>query len=756
MSRRRDRNRGGERERPISSVIYCLRPPPPESEPIRKNFSDRSLSRRERNPHQSPPTSDLSLEPLNETPPRSNRRRRSSSPSPSKTSGWSDLSHQPNSELWCDRFKPSDPSELTIHPKKLDLIKSWLKDALTGSNSVSRYRRLIVLSGPAGCGKSTTIRTLAHSITHSRSELEHSDKLPLHPKLGGSSVGYEILEWRNGEGGDLDYSRVNEFSLWLARASFGSTLLFNDENGGSSINDRPENNRPRLLLVDELPNLYHSETLESFCGALRNHLNNPRPSTPPLALIISESSLTRGSEGADDALSGAYSGSFNTINPSEQSGLNVRNVLPVDVLNHPACFHLKLNPINNTIMKRMVNRLVDQEISGWKGSKLKLKRLSPGAIERILMASMGDVRSVLNNLQLVYETSGSDESVETGGSKQTEKKRKKKADVISLNAISSIGFRDESLIIFHCLGKVLYNKRWGDDLIEDRKDKRDRGSSPDRLPDYLKDFERRQLKTDIEGLYSEMTAPIDHFVIFLHQNYVNFVDIIEESENVLEYLSNSDLFEGVFDQRWSLKSLRSLYQFHVAVRGMMLCLPSPVKRKSQKLLGGEYFERRKDQSKKFRELEDFKGRLKVEPVKGSSRFRGEVVKDEDLSPALNFLTFDKLAVEVLPYLSMIDKSKSFKGEFESIVNQIGSIDSLKSKNSNFKTRGLELSPSGGDFYAEVEEGEEGGERISQEDKSWRSKNIALDQDSSEGNLDEDGSEKNWFEEEDGGDDIEDF
>ncbi|KAI8451812.1 Rad17 cell cycle checkpoint protein-domain-containing protein, partial [Phakopsora pachyrhizi] len=602
---------------------------------------------------------------------------------------------EPNSELWCDRFKPSDPSELTIHPKKLDLIKSWLKDALTGSNSVSRYRRLIVLSGPAGCGKSTTIRTLAHSITHSRSELEHSDKVPLHPKLGGSSVGYEILEWRNGEGGDLDYSRVNEFSLWLARASFGSTLLLNDENGGSSINDRPENNRPRLLLVDELPNLYHSETLESFCGALRNHLNNPRPSTPPLALIISESSLTRGSEGADDALSGAYSGSFNTINPSEQSGLNVRNVLPVDVLNHPACFHLKLNPINNTIMKRMVNRLVDQEISGWKGSKLKLKRLSPGAIERILMASMGDVRSVLNNLQLVYETSGSDESVETGGSKQTEKKRKKKADVISLNAISSIGFRDESLIIFHCLGKVLYNKRWGDDLIEDRKDKRDRGSSPDRLPDYLKDFERRQLKTDIEGLYSEMTAPIDHFVIFLHQNYVNFVDIIEESENVLEYLSNSDLFEG-----WSLKSLRSLYQFHVAVRGMMLCLPSPVKRKSQKLLGGEYFERRKDQSKKFRELEDFKGRLKVEPVKGSSRFRGEVVKDEDLSPAcsvsltffffffffalggkvvffkkkatlliyllfifsVNFLTFDKLAVEVLPYLSMIDKSKSFKGK----------------------------------------------------------------------------------------------
>ncbi|KAI9629849.1 hypothetical protein KEM48_012482 [Puccinia striiformis f. sp. tritici PST-130] len=216
-----------------------------------------------------------------------------------------------------------------------------------------------------------------------------------------------------------------------------------------------------VLLVDDLPNLSHGETGRIFTNAIRQHLNTPRLSTPPLVVIISDTSITPGSNGFEESLSGRSGGFSN----GEDRGTNVHTLLPPDILNHP-------QPACQT-----------PSIVG----KPK-KNLLPSA---------------LSSRQL-------------------------------------LGSRDESSVIFHSLGKILYNKRWGDDAKEDAKDKRIRAPEPDPLPAFWSIYSRRQRKTDMDRLYSDLSVSVEQFIVYLHQNYPPFTDSIDEASFFLEYLSLSD------------------------------------------------------------------------------------------------------------------------------------------------------------------------------------------------------------------------
>jgi hypothetical protein len=112
-----------------------------------------------------------------------------------------------NGMLWSDKFTPSDPSQLAVHPKKLAVIHAWLNDALHGGSHTRKYRRLLILAGPAGCGKSTIIHTLAQpalqtpapgpsaATSINRSSNSTNSKTVSAPSIEG--IGYEILEWKN-------------------------------------------------------------------------------------------------------------------------------------------------------------------------------------------------------------------------------------------------------------------------------------------------------------------------------------------------------------------------------------------------------------------------------------------------------------------------------------------------------------------------------------------------------------------------------
>lgn len=66
-----------------------------------------------------------------------------------------------HSMLWVDRNESISKSDLAIHKKKVEQVEGWLRDALEGKPTIQKYRRILVLHGPAGAGKSTLIRSLS-------------------------------------------------------------------------------------------------------------------------------------------------------------------------------------------------------------------------------------------------------------------------------------------------------------------------------------------------------------------------------------------------------------------------------------------------------------------------------------------------------------------------------------------------------------------------------------------------------------------
>lgn len=53
-------------------------------------------------------------------------------------------------------FDPVSPEDLAVHIKKVQEVEEWLKAACIHNRS-----DMLLLTGPVGCGKTTTIHTIA-------------------------------------------------------------------------------------------------------------------------------------------------------------------------------------------------------------------------------------------------------------------------------------------------------------------------------------------------------------------------------------------------------------------------------------------------------------------------------------------------------------------------------------------------------------------------------------------------------------------
>jgi Tfp pilus assembly pilus retraction ATPase PilT len=90
-----------------------------------------------------------------------------------------------DNQLWVDKYAPQSLQDLAVHKRKVDDVRRWLVDAFdekgpskhrvspsicfpvfetSTRRSCDNVQRLLIFTGPAGSGKTTTLRVLAREM----------------------------------------------------------------------------------------------------------------------------------------------------------------------------------------------------------------------------------------------------------------------------------------------------------------------------------------------------------------------------------------------------------------------------------------------------------------------------------------------------------------------------------------------------------------------------------------------------------------
>ncbi|KAL8712417.1 MAG: hypothetical protein Q9220_003265 [cf. Caloplaca sp. 1 TL-2023] len=466
---------------------------------------------------------------------------------------------------WAERYGPNSIEELAVHKKKVADVREWLHNALQGNSG----KRVLVLRGPAGVGKTSTISFLAQAM------------------------GFDVLEWANPTVADLSsdnyLSTSALFDDFLRRGGKFSSLEVGDseDRDGPVIRPLPVQDAAaapkKIILVEELPNTFSSSStaVQTFRSVILRYLASPLPSnTPltsstidhrvsamPLVMVITETQVSN--------------------NISFGDSLTAHRLLGADILNHRNADVIEFNPVAPTFINKALT-LVLQKATKHYGP---LMVPSPPALKRL--GDFGDIRSAIGSLEFLY-LKGHDRRAKNK-SPTGKSKRRSKAATFSTNieepSIELISQRESSLGLFHAVGKVVYNKREGPTAKDETSIME---PATQQLRSHLPQHVR--LKTPdvaVDSLIDETGTDAQTFVAALHENYVpscNGQDFLDTLNSCIEFLSDSDILvsdhagrsRGTASNFRGSTSSDSVKQeeiaFHVAVRGLLFSLPCPVVR----------------------------------------------------------------------------------------------------------------------------------------------------------------------------------
>ena len=459
-----------------------------------------------------------------------------------------DQTHRP----WSDRYGPTNLDELAVHKRKVADVQKWLTDVLSGLDD----RRLLILKGPAGSGKSTTVSLLSKSL------------------------GVPIIPWNNptaAEPGPAS-SVAAQFSEFLNRSGQYGSLDFD----GPTSKEMTSTNR--ILVVEEFPtNMARSSAaIDSFRSVILQYVATSAPALPaafkqstldthpPVIMIITETLLTSNTAATDS--------------------FTAHRLLGPEISNHPLVTITEFNPVAPTFVTKALDLVTKKEARDSK------RRRAPGPAVIQRLADMGDIRSAVNSLEFLCVRG--DGSGDWSGTVAAKVKKVGKDGVPLTNmekqSLELVSQRETTLDMFHAVGKVVWNKR------EDLRIKDSKAEPPPKPPDHLKPFNRPKVsQVDIEALLNETGTDIQTFLSALHENYVlscNGSAFVDAFTACSEYLSDSDILNP--DSRALTRSSRygvgtgipplqsggtdmlrqDEISFQVATRGLLFCLPFPVNR----------------------------------------------------------------------------------------------------------------------------------------------------------------------------------
>ena len=453
---------------------------------------------------------------------------------------------------WSDRYGPLNLDELAVHKKKVTDVQKWLQDVLSGLDD----RRLLVLKGPAGSGKSTTVSLLSNALN------------------------VPSISWNNPTAAEAGSTATvaAQFNEFLNRSGQYGSLDFD---GPVKIE---ASSSKRILVVEEFPtNMTRSSAaIDSFRSVLLQYVARSastlpgvfKQSTldinPPVITIVTESLLTSTTAATDS--------------------FTAHRLLGPEISNHPLVTIIEFNPVAPTFVTKALDLVIKKEARDSK------RRRAPGPSVIQRLADMGDIRSAVNSLEFLCVRG--DSNGDWSGTVAAKAKKASKEGVPLTNmekqSLELLSQRETTLDMFHATGKVVYNKR------EDPRIRDPRAESPPKPPDHLTHLNKPKIsQVDIEALLNETGTDIQTFLSTLHENYVlscngdSFVDAFEACSSSL---SDGDILNP--DSRSLTRSSRygvgtgipplqsggtdmlrqDEISFQVATRGLLFSLPFPVNR----------------------------------------------------------------------------------------------------------------------------------------------------------------------------------
>jgi len=460
---------------------------------------------------------------------------------------------------WTEKYGPDNVNELAVHVKKTREVQNWLKSVLDGKDR----KRLLVLKGTAGTGKTATLNLLSHEL------------------------GFEISEWKNPSSGeyleDGFLSLAAQFEDYLGRAGTFGGLEFATAEGKPVGQAKEEYSRRQIILMEEFPNTFSrsSAALHTFRAAIQQYLAANTPSmdslfsreqasqrVTPLGMTLSETLVSSTTVSADS--------------------FTAHRLLGPAILNHPGTTALEFNPIAPTYMTKALDLVIRKE------ARKSGRRKAPGPAVLRYLAETGDIRSAISSLEFLC-VRGDELDGDGGGwgGKVAFTKPRKAAGSnntaltqMERESLEIITQRESTLGIFHAVGKVVYNKREAPSATD---------TPTLQPPPHLPQCARPKISgVNTDSLIDELGTDIQTFIAALHENYVlscaasSSEDTLDSINGCMDALGDADLLSpdrfgaGTGRRAFSGSASDTLRQdemsFFTAVHGLLFELPHPVKR----------------------------------------------------------------------------------------------------------------------------------------------------------------------------------
>ncbi|KAK2973689.1 hypothetical protein RJ640_022146 [Escallonia rubra] len=411
-------------------------------------------------------------------------------------------------DLWVDKYKPSSLEELAVHKKKVEEVKSWFEERL-GTAKEEVCNNVLLITGQAGVGKSATVHVIASHLGALLCEWNTPTPTIWQEHLHNSSAGMRYM------------SKLDEFENFVERIrKYG--LIPQSCTGGSE--------KSTMLLIDDLPVVYGKVASRRLHNCLHFLAQSIRI---PTAILITDYSK-------------ADAGDFTTRCLEE---------LQLSLQSAGTC-KVAFNPITVNSIKKILFKICREEQF----------KVTAEEIDLIAKASGGDIRHAITSLQYFCLKPHPMLSLSCSTGIPTYP-RERCDEINQLDDRLSTSFgRDETLSLFHALGKFLHNKRETENSIP-----------PDTSAYLLRErFKRSPLKMDApEKVLSQAHGQARPIADFLHENVLDFLgeEASDDAWVVASYLSDADRLlasvNGILSRNYEAENVLQSAAASVAVRGVL-------------------------------------------------------------------------------------------------------------------------------------------------------------------------------------------